>query len=260
MAKQQSNANIVALGFDSQDGAENMLANVHTWQERGFFTVKDAVVVTRGAGNNQLEIKQTVKKTGKWALGGGGIGFLAGMLLGGPVGGLVVGATVGAISGALKDSGIDDKFIRQMADGLRGDSSALFVMVEPNPNRDEGEVFKELSEQRATVLSTTLAPEREQQLRALLAGKGGVAPASQRAPEPAAPPSEPLAASSDAGADVATAISMDATADTTTDIGMANSMDDSVDGDADVNTDATADASMYASTNTSMDAGRRKSQ
>jgi len=183
MAKKPSNANIIALGFDSLDGAENMLENVHLWQEKGFFNVKDAVVVTKGSGNNQLEIKQTVKKTGKWALGGGGIGFLAGMLLGGPIGGLVVGATVGAISGSLKDSGIDDNFIRVIGTTLRGDTSALLIMVEPNPNRDEQDVFKELGEQRATVLSTTLSPEREQQLRSLLSGKASSAP--KGAPDPA---------------------------------------------------------------------------
>jgi uncharacterized membrane protein len=171
MAK-NSNTNIIALGFDDLDGAENMLANVHSFQERGFFTVKDAVVVTKPVGDNKLQIKQTVKKTGKWALGGGGIGFLAGMLLGGPVGGLVVGATVGAISGALKDSGIDDNFIHTVGTSLRDDTSALFVMVEPNPNRNEDDLMKELSEHRAKVLSTTLSPEREKQLRGLLSGAG----------------------------------------------------------------------------------------
>lgn len=185
MSKQTSNTNIIALGFESLDGAENMLANVHLWQEKGFFTVKDAVVVTKGSGANELQIKQTVKKTGKWALGGGGIGFLAGLLLGGPVGGLVVGATVGAITGALKDSGIDDNFIHVIGTSLRSDTSALLVMVEPNPNRNEEELIKELGEQRATVLSTTLSPDREQQLRSLLAGKVSTAPT--RAPEQPAP-------------------------------------------------------------------------
>ena len=68
------------------------------WEEKGYFTVKDAVVVTRGGGSQDVQIKQTVKKAGKWSLGGGGIGLLAGFLLGGPVGGLIVGATVGAIT------------------------------------------------------------------------------------------------------------------------------------------------------------------
>jgi uncharacterized membrane protein len=172
MAKKDPTGNIIVLGFPTIDGAENMLANVESWEKRGFFTVKDAVVVTKGSGANQLEIKQTVKKAGKWALGGGGIGFLAGMLVGGPIGGIIVGATVGAISGALKDSGIDDKFIRSVSNSMSGDTSTLFVMVTPNPDRDEAELMKELAEQRATVISTTLAPDREEQLRNKLSGKG----------------------------------------------------------------------------------------
>jgi uncharacterized membrane protein len=197
MAKKQDNANIIALGFNSLDGAENMLDNIHVWQERGYFTVKDAVVVVRGSGANQLEIKQTVKKTGKWALGGGGIGFLAGMLLGGPIGGLIVGTTVGAISGALKDSGIDDNFIHVIGTTLRGDTSALLVMVEPNPNRNEEEFMKELSEQRATILSTTLSSDREQQLRRLLSGSAATVPS--RARDQAAPPAQPTDASAPTG-------------------------------------------------------------
>lgn len=175
MAKKGETGNIIVLGFPDMDGAENMLANVESWEKRGFFTVKDAVVVTKGSGNNQLEIKQTVKKAGKWALGGGGIGFLAGMLLGGPVGGLVVGATVGAISGAMKDSGIDDKFIRSVSESMGGDTSTLFVMVDPNPDRDVDAFRGELSEQRATVISTTLTPDLEQSLRDMLSGKGASA-------------------------------------------------------------------------------------
>jgi uncharacterized membrane protein len=208
MAKKKSTTNIIVLGFDSLDGAKNMLENVHLWEELGFFTIKDAVLVTRGSGDNQLEIKQTVKKTGKWALGGGGIGFLAGMLLGGPIGGLVVGATIGAISGALKDSGIDDNFIHVVGTSLRGDTSALLVMVEPNPNRDEADLIKELSEQRATVLSTSLAPEREQQLRSLLSGKASTA--ATRAPAPAAASSQPTSAGTDADMEASTEPDMEA--------------------------------------------------
>ena len=131
MADKDETTNITVLGFEDMVGAENMLTNLETWEEKGYFAVKDAVVVTRGSGSNAVEIKQTVKKAGKWSLGGGGIGLLAGLLLGGPMGGLVVGATVGAISGAMKDSGIDDKFIRDVSEGLPQESSALFVMTNP---------------------------------------------------------------------------------------------------------------------------------
>ena len=125
-------------------------------------------MVTRGSGSNDVEIKQTVKHAGKWSLGGGGIGFVAGMLLGGPVGGLVVGATIGAISGALKDFGISDKFIRQVSEGIPAESSALFVMTIPTEGRDDEEFYAELKPYKARVISTTLPQDTADKLNSLL--------------------------------------------------------------------------------------------
>jgi Protein of unknown function (DUF1269) len=49
-------------------------------------------------------------------------------LAGFAVGGLV-GAGSGALSGSLVDYGIDDNFIRSLAETLQPDTSALFVLV-----------------------------------------------------------------------------------------------------------------------------------
>jgi uncharacterized membrane protein len=182
-------ANIHVVAFEDPYGAENMLENVNTWEQNGWIKVADAVVVTRGSGseggtmtampggagegatmtavpmsggNSELEIKQTIKKRGKYTLGGGGIGFLAGMLLGGPIGGLVVGATVGAITGAMKDYGISDKFIKDVSAGLRPGTSALFVM---SSDGDAEKLIPELKVHKGRLLSTTLSPDQEKELR-----------------------------------------------------------------------------------------------
>ena len=172
VADKDENANIVVLGFNDMVGAEDRLINVETWEKKGYFTVKDAVVVTRGSGSNDVEIKQTVKKAGKWSLGGGGIGLLAGILLGGPIGGLVVGATIGAISGAMKDFGISDKFIRNISAGLPAESSALFVMTIPTEGRDDEEFYAELKSHKAKVISTTLDDETAEKLTQLMKDEG----------------------------------------------------------------------------------------
>jgi uncharacterized membrane protein len=175
--------------FDDIDGAEAMLENVNTWAKEGWLKVEDAVVVTRGAGSTtptmpvsagnteqpqsvmiqgsqgDLEIKQTRKHAGKFALGGSGIGFLAGMLLGGPIGGLVVGATVGGITGAMKDFGIDDKFIRQVSEGVRPGTSALFLMTSGG---DPEKLLPEIREHKARLLSSTLPAEQAEALRQAL--------------------------------------------------------------------------------------------
>lgn len=179
-------ANIHVVAFDDPYGAENMLENVHTWEKNGWIKVADAVVVTRGSGsegstmaamaggaeqpmtavpmggNTELEIKQTIKKRGKYTLGGGGIGFLAGMLLGGPIGGLVVGATVGAITGAMKDYGIPDKFIKEVSAGIGPGTSALFLM---SSDGDPEKLLPELRVHKGRLLSTTLSPDQEKDLR-----------------------------------------------------------------------------------------------
>lgn len=172
MADNSETTNVTVLAFDDMVGAEQMLENVQMWEEKGYFTVKDAVVVTRGGGSQDVQIKQTVKKAGKWSLGGGGIGLLAGFLLGGPVGGLIVGATVGAITGALKDYGIDDGAIRDISEGLPQESSALFVMTIPNEERDEEEFYAELKPFKAKIVSTTLSAEASEKLEALLKDEG----------------------------------------------------------------------------------------
>jgi uncharacterized membrane protein len=181
--------NIHVLLFDDIDGAENMLTNVYTWEKSGWLKVEDAVVVTRGAGsysapmqvaganverptvaygsgnNTELEIKQTHKFAGKYAMGGSGVGFLVGMLLGGPIGGLVVGATVGGITGAMKDYGINDKFIKDVSAGIAPGTSALFLMT---TGGDQEKLIPEVREHKARLLSTTLLPEQERALREAL--------------------------------------------------------------------------------------------
>jgi uncharacterized membrane protein len=178
--------NIHVLLFEDIDGAENMLTNVYSWEKAGWLKVEDAVVVTRGTGasgapvqiasanveqpivtrgpgsNTELEIKQTHKFAGKYALGGSGAGFLIGMLLGGPIGGLVVGATVGGITGAMKDYGINDKFIKEVSAGVAPGTSALFLM---STGGDQEKLIPELREHKARLLSTTLRSEQEQALR-----------------------------------------------------------------------------------------------
>jgi uncharacterized membrane protein len=86
------------------------------------------------------------------------------------VGGLV-GAGAGALSGSLVDYGIDDNFIRQIADTLQPNTSALFVLVrKAQPDK----VLAELSRFRGKVLRTSLSPEQESRLRAVLShGEAG---------------------------------------------------------------------------------------
>ena len=155
---------MIALGFEGQATAENMLEQVGSWQKQGIITLDDAVVASRGQ-EAKVDLHQTKTLTRKYAVGGGGIGLLAGLLLGGPIGGLVAGAALGATAGKRKDIGIDDHVIKEVSDELRPDTSMLFLLgksVKPEQLRQK------LSELDASVVATSLSDEQQGKIKELL--------------------------------------------------------------------------------------------
>lgn len=159
---------VVVLGFDNQYAAEGMLESITKMQEEGLIELEDAVIASRGPGT-QVEIQQTRSETGKFALRGTGIGLLAGLLLGGPILGLAGGAAIGAISGAMKDHGLDDKFVNQVSEWVRPNTSALFLLVKEAKGE---EVLARLKPFKAKILTTTLSDEQEKRLKEILAKEG----------------------------------------------------------------------------------------
>jgi uncharacterized membrane protein len=157
---------MIALGFEGSNTADEMLHKALSWQDRGIIKLEDAVVAHRGYDPN-VGIRQTKTLTGKYTLKGGGIGLLAGLLLGGPVGGLVVGAAAGAIAGKRKDIGIDDQIIKEVSDELRPDTSVLFLM---GKSLDPKRLSAELSNLDATVVTTSLSEAQQDNLMQLLGG------------------------------------------------------------------------------------------
>jgi uncharacterized membrane protein/sporulation protein YlmC with PRC-barrel domain len=168
----QRASNIVVLGFENRYGAEAMLDDVHKWQQEGLIEVEDAVLADAGP-DGRVKIRQTHRSdAGKFALRGGGVGLVAGALVGGPILGLVAGVAAGSIRGkraaALKDQGygLDDDFVQAASGWVRAERSALFLLVK---QADAEGLGGKLLPLKATVLTTTLAPEQEQRLRQALA-------------------------------------------------------------------------------------------
>lgn len=91
--------------------------------------LEDAVVIYRTA-DKKVKIKQTKEVTvGKGARRGAFWGLLVGLLLGGPIGGLLGGMGVGAIFGRNVDKGVDDKFINDLGNALKPNSSAILLLI-----------------------------------------------------------------------------------------------------------------------------------
>ena len=87
------------------------------------------------------------------------------MLFLSPVLGAAVGASAGAVSGALSDIGIDDHFMKGLSEGLKNNSSVLFILVrKATPDK----VLDEIKQYGGKVLQTSLSHEDEAKLQAVL--------------------------------------------------------------------------------------------
>ena len=169
-------AELVVIGFDSAYDADRALTELTRLQREYLIELEDAVVAVRSP-DGQVRIKQSVNLTGMGAAHGGLSGAIWGSLIGllflNPLAGMAIGGAVGAVSGALSgsliDYGINDDFIRDMADTLQPDTSALFLLVrKAQPEK----ILNELSHFKGRVLRSSLSPEQEQKLQDALSQAG----------------------------------------------------------------------------------------
>jgi len=113
----------------------------------------------------KVKLHQAVNLTAAGAVGGTFWGMLIGMIFLNPLLGAAVGAGAGALSGKLRDIGISDNFMKELAEALRNDTSALFVLVRKvTPDK----VLEGLKGFKGKVIQTSLSKDREEELRQVL--------------------------------------------------------------------------------------------
>jgi uncharacterized membrane protein len=165
-------AELVAVSFDNPQEADRVLTELTRLQQGYLIDLEDAVIAIRQP-NGKVNLKQSVSTVGagtaSGTLSGALFGTLVGLLFLSPLAGFAAGAFIGAgtgaLSGSLVDYGINDDFIRSIAETLKPDSSALFVLVrKAQPEK----VLAELSGFRGQVLRSSLSPEQEARLQEAL--------------------------------------------------------------------------------------------
>lgn len=165
-------AELVVVGFESLHEADRALNELMRLQKEYLIDLEDAVVVTRDPGG-KIHLKQSFDLVGTSAALGGLRGAMWGSLVGllflnpliGLAAGAALGAGAGAMSGSLIDYGINDDFIRSIAQTLQPDTSALFVLVrKAQPEK----VLSDISQFRGRVIRSSLSPEQESRLQAAL--------------------------------------------------------------------------------------------
>ena len=157
-------SDLVVFGFDDETTAFEMRATLAKMQKEYLIDMGDVVVVTKDQ-DGKVKLHQAVNLTAAGAVGGGFWGMLIGMIFLNPLVGAAVGAGAGALSGKLSDVGIDDKFMKELAETLGNGSSALFVLVrKATPDK----VLKGLEQFKCKVLKTSLTADKEAKLREVL--------------------------------------------------------------------------------------------
>jgi uncharacterized membrane protein len=186
-------SNIVVILFDEPGKAELAYEGLEKLENEGKIAIDDAVIASRepegertllpseqtgtftsatpqpgteDLGATQVKITQTHSEKRKRVAAGGGVGLLAGVLLGGPIGGLVVGASLGALSEHMRDKGLDEESVHEIADHRQADTSALFLLAH---DADQDAVLEHVSLYKAKLVKTTLPDDKAEALREALA-------------------------------------------------------------------------------------------
>jgi uncharacterized membrane protein len=157
-------SHLIAVSFEDEQRADEVRAELMRMQRDYLVELEDAVVAIRKQ-NGKVKLRQLHSLTAGGALTGGFWGTLIGLLFLHPVFGLAVGAAAGAIAGALGDVGIDDAFMKQLAERVQPGCSVLFVLLrQVTPDK----VLAELERFQGHVLHTSLSHEDETKLREVL--------------------------------------------------------------------------------------------
>jgi uncharacterized membrane protein len=157
---------LVVIAFDTEEKAEEIRDQLIELQKSHIVSLADAVIAKKGP-NGRIKLSQLASPATSGAITGGFWGLLIGALFLAPHIGLLVGAASGGLAGALTDVGVDDGFMRQLADVLEPGSAALFILIE---KMTADKLLDELKGVGGTVLRTSLDHSKEQQLRDALAG------------------------------------------------------------------------------------------
>lgn len=157
---------LIVIAFPSEAKAEEVRRKVLDMQKEYLIELGDAVVAVKQP-DGHVRLNQLFHPTAAGAASGSFWGFLIGLLFMMPLVGVAIGAGAGALGGALSDFGINDRFMKNLAEVLQPGSAALFLLVR---KMTADKVFEDLQGVGGTVLRTSLDHSKETALREALAG------------------------------------------------------------------------------------------
>lgn len=162
---------ILAVVLDKPSRASELLLALANLASEGKLKMHDAVIVAKDT-EGRTSIVETVDVTpAKGALAGTWWGMLAGLIIGGPLflGAAIGGAAAGALYGKLVDKGLEDGWVKDMAEWIATDTSALLLLVDAGFHPDVVEELRRF-EGIGRVAVTTLPEGVRSDIEAALSG------------------------------------------------------------------------------------------
>jgi uncharacterized membrane protein len=164
-------SDLVAVAYDSESTAREVLDTLRRLQTEHVVELEDAVVVTKN-DEGKIKLHQSFSPAGAGAAGGALWGGLIGLIFLAPLLGAAIGAAAGGAAGALTDVGVDDKFMKELGQKLEPGSAALIVLVRRStPDK----VLPEIQKYGGHVLQSSLSSEAEERLEAALTHRDAAA-------------------------------------------------------------------------------------
>jgi uncharacterized membrane protein len=159
-------SNLIVISFPDEQLAFEMRAALAKLQKEYLIEMEDVVIVTKD-DKGKVKLHQAVNLAAAGAVGGGFWGMLIGMLFLNPLLGAAVGAGAGALSGRFTDIGIDDNFMKDLAEQFQPGCAAIFVLVK-KATPDKVMAALEQFKGKGKVLQTSLTKDEEDGLRAFI--------------------------------------------------------------------------------------------
>jgi uncharacterized membrane protein len=159
--------NIVVLGFDTRLAAQEALTAALRLEREGKLQINDAVFVTKDEKGTAHVEETTDLSPGRAALGGAVMGLLFGAILLVPVAGVALGAGSAALAAKLVDTGLSDKFVKQLRQSIEPGKTYLALLTSQG-NREA--VLTELKRFKgiAQLIDTTLPAEAVEHVKEAL--------------------------------------------------------------------------------------------
>jgi uncharacterized membrane protein len=159
-------SDLVAIAYPNLETAREVVQNVGEAQKAHIIDLDDLVIAEHRL-DGTIKLHQP-SLAGVGATGGALWGGLIGLIFLAPLVGMAIGAASGAMAGKLSDTGVDDKFMKDLGTKLEPGSAAVIALVR-SVNAE-----KLLAEVKipGDVIQTSLTSDGEQALRDALAAAG----------------------------------------------------------------------------------------